>query len=313
MAKILFIDSNHSALHEALEAAGFTCDLQYTWDRKKILQELPAYEGIVIRSRIKIDRELIDHATNLKFIARAGAGMENIDTVYAESKGIRCLNSPEGNRDAVGEHTLGMLLALLNNITKADRELKQGLWRREENRGTEIGGKTIGIIGYGNMGSAFAQRLAGFGATVLANDKYKKNFSDSWAQEVSLEELFEKADVISLHVPLTDGTRYMVNSSFLQKFKKNVYVINTARGKVVKTDDLVEQLKKGKVLGACLDVLEYESASFENLNPEEMPEPLRYIIHSDRVVITPHIAGWSYESHKKIAEALVKKIKALYS
>ncbi len=313
MAKILFIDSNHSALHEALEAAGFTCDLQYTWDRKKILQELPAYEGIVIRSRIKIDRELIDHATNLKFIARAGAGMENIDTVYAESKGIRCLNSPEGNRDAVGEHTLGMLLALLNNITKADRELKQGLWRREENRGTEIGGKTIGIIGYGNMGSAFAQRLAGFGATVLAYDKYKKNFSDSWAQEVSLEELFEKADVISLHVPLTDGTRYMVNSSFLQKFKKNVYVINTARGKVVKTDDLVEQLKKGKVLGACLDVLEYESASFENLNPEEMPEPLRYIIHSDRVVITPHIAGWSYESHKKIAEALVRKIKALYS
>ncbi|NNM95907.1 MAG: hydroxyacid dehydrogenase [Bacteroidia bacterium] len=312
MAKILFIDSNHSALHEALEAAGFTCDLQYTWDRKKILQELPAYEGIVIRSRIKIDRELIDHAANLKFIARAGAGMENIDTVYAESKGIRCLNSPEGNRDAVGEHTLGMLLALLNNITKADRELKQGLWLREENRGTEICGKTIGIIGYGNMGSAFAQRLAGFGATVLAYDKYKKNFSDRWVKEASPEQLFDTADIISLHLPLTDETRYLVNREYIQKFKKNIYIVNTSRGEVVKTDELVEQLKKGKVSGACLDVLEYESPSFEQLNPEQMPEPMRYLLQSDRVLLTPHIAGWSYESHEKIAKVLAGKIRVLY-
>ncbi len=310
--KILFIDSNHPCLHEILTKSGFICDLKYDWTREKILKELPAYDGIIIRSRIKIDKELIDRAQNLKFIARAGAGMENIDCEYAVSKGIKCFNAPEGNRDAVGEHAVGMALTLLNNITKADREVRQGVWLREENRGTEICDKTIGIIGYGNMGNAFARRLSGFGATTLAYDKYKTGLSDKWAKESTMEELFERVDILSLHVPLTDETKFMVNSAFLNKFRKKIYLINTARGEVVKTDDLVEQMKAGKVLGACLDVLEFESASFEKLNPEEMPEPLQYLIHSDRVVLTPHIAGWSYESHKKIAEALIVKIKTLY-
>jgi D-3-phosphoglycerate dehydrogenase len=309
---ILFIDSNHSRLDEELSAAGFVCDLQYEKSRADIMEELHNYEGIVIRSRFKLDKEILDKGTNLKFIARAGAGMENIDVAYAESKGIKCLHAPEGNRDAVGEHAIGMLLALLNNLSRADKEVRNGIWIREGNRGTEIQGKTIGIIGYGNMGSAFAQRLKGFGVTVLAYDKYKKNFSDEYAKEATLEELFEKADIVSLHLPLTEETHYIANNNFFKKFKKNIYLINTARGKNVKTDDLVENIKSGKVLGACLDVLEYESVSFEALDPNKMPEPFKYLIQSDKVILTPHIAGWTFESHEKIAETLVRKIKALY-
>ncbi|HXB12152.1 MAG TPA: 2-hydroxyacid dehydrogenase [Bacteroidia bacterium] len=309
---ILFIDSNHSRLDEELTAAGFVCDLQYAKSREDIMEELHNYEGIVIRSRFKLDKEILDKGTNLKFIARAGAGMENIDVAYAESKGIKCLHAPEGNRDAVGEHAIGMLLSLLNNFSKADREVRNGIWIREGNRGTEIQGKTIGIIGYGNMGGAFAQRLKGFGVTVLAYDKYKKNFSDEYAKEARLEELFEKADIVSLHLPLTEETHYIANNSFFKKFKKNIYLINTARGKNVKTDDLVENIKSGKVLGACLDVLEYESVSFEALDPNKFPEPFKYLIQSDKVILTPHIAGWTFESHEKIAETLLRKIKALY-
>ena len=309
---ILFIDSNHSSLDEGLKAAGFICDLQYEKSRADIMEELHNYEGIVIRSRFKLDKEIIDKGTKLKFIARAGAGMENIDVAYAESKGIKCLHAPEGNRDAVGEHAIGMLLSLLNNLARADKEVRNGIWIREGNRGAEIQGKTVGIIGYGNMGSAFAQRLKGFGVTVLAYDKYKKKFSDEYAKEATMEELFEKADIVSLHLPITDETHYLANNTFFKKFKKNIYLINTARGKNVKTDDLVEQLKAGKVLGACLDVLEYESVSFEALDPNKMPEPFKYLIKSDKVILTPHIAGWTFESHEKIAETLVRKIKALY-
>jgi D-3-phosphoglycerate dehydrogenase / 2-oxoglutarate reductase len=308
---ILFIDSNHPLLHRELELAGFICHLQYDWSQKKIREELHKFDGVVIRSRIKINKDLIDKGMNLKFIARAGAGMENIDWEYAESKGIKCLNAPEGNRDAVGEHALGMLLALLNNLLKADREVRKGIWLREENRGTELQGKTIGIIGYGNMGAAFAQRLKGFGVSVLAYDKYIKNFSDEYAKEASMEDLFEKADVLSFHVPLTRDTEFMVNHSFIEKFRKNIYIVNTSRGKVVKTDDLVLHMKSGKVLGACLDVLEYESTSFEALKPETIPEAFRYLTQSEKVILSPHIAGWSYESHEKIAEVLVRKIKAL--
>jgi len=308
---ILFIDSNHPLLHRELELAGFICHLQYDWSQEKIREELHKFDGVVIRSRIKINKDLIDKGMNLKFIARAGAGMENIDWEYAESKGIKCLNAPEGNRDAVGEHALGMLLALLNNLVKADREVRKGIWLREENRGTELQGKTIGIIGYGNMGAAFAQRLKGFGVSVLAYDKYKKNFSDEYAKEASMEDLFEKADVLSFHVPLTRDTEFMVNHSFIEKFRKNIYIVNTSRGKVVKTDDLVMHMKSGKVLGACLDVLEYESTSFEALKPETIPEAFRYLTQSEKVILSPHIAGWSYESHEKIAEVLVRKIKAL--
>lgn len=309
--RILFIDSNHPKLHEELQAAGFICDLQYEWSKEKVMQELHNYIGVVIRSRFKLDKGILDKGTNLKFIARAGAGMENIDVAYAESKGIKCLHAPEGNRDAVGEHALGMLLMLLNNLKKADAEVRRGTWLREENRGHEIQGKTVGIIGYGNMGSAFAQRLKGFDCKVIAYDKYKKNYSDEYVQESTMEKLWEEADIVSLHLPLTDETNHLANAGFFKKFKKNIYFINTARGKNVNTADLVEQIKSGKVSGACLDVLEYESLSFEAIDANKLPEPFQYLIKSDKVILTPHIAGWTFESHEKIAETLVRKIKLL--
>jgi D-3-phosphoglycerate dehydrogenase len=239
--------------------------------------------------------------------------MENIDVHFAHTMGLHCLSAPEGNRDAVGEHALGMLLMLFNNLNRADKEVRQGVWRREENRGHEIQGKTVGIIGYGNMGSAFAKRLKGFDCNVLAYDKYKKNYSDEFAKESIMEEVFEKADIVSLHLPLTDETHYLANNAFFKKFKKNIYLINTARGKNVKTDDLVEQIKKGKVLGACIDVLEYESVSFEALDASKLPEPFQYLIKSDKVILTPHIGGWTFESHEKIGKTLVEKIKVLYN
>lgn len=310
--RILFIDSNHPLLHEELRAAGFVCDLQYEWSKEKVMQELHNYTGVVIRSRFKLDKEMLDKGTNLKFIARAGAGMENIDVAYAESKGIKCLHAPEGNRDAVGEHALGMLLMLLNNLKKADAEVRRGIWLREENRGHEIQGKTVGIIGYGNMGSAFAQRLKGFDCRVIAYDKYKKNFSNEYVKESTMEDLWEHADIVSPHLPLTDETDHLANNEFFNRFKKNIYFINTARGKNVNTADLVEQIKSGKVLGACLDVLEYESLSFEALDASKLPESFQYLIKSDKVILTPHIAGWTYESHEKIAETLLRKIKELF-
>ena len=309
---ILFIDSVHPLLQKELEAHGFICHLQYEWSREKIEEELNKFDGVVIRSRVKLDKELIDKGTKLKFIARAGAGMENIDVPYAESKGIKCLPSAEGNRDAVGEHALGMLLCLFNNINRADREVRQGLWVREGNRGVELQGKTVGIIGYGNMGSAFAQRLKGFDCTVIAYDKYKKNYSNEYVREVTMEVLFEKTDVLSIHLPLTQETNKIVNRAFLEKFKKNIYFINTSRGKQVVTDDLVAFMKSGKVIGACIDVMEYESLSFEGLAKNNLPPSFQYLAASDRVVLTPHIAGWTHESNEKISAVLAKKILELF-
>lgn len=306
--KILFIDSNHKLLHEMLEKAGHECDLHYHWTKDEIRSNIHLYDGIVIRSKIKISKEIIDQAIKLKFIARAGAGMENMDVVYAESKGIKCLHAPEGNRDAVGEHALGMLLSLFNKLCRANEEVREGKWIREANRGIELSGKTVGIIGYGNMGSAFAERLKGFGVEVLVYDKYKKNFWNNSITESSLEHIFEQADVISLHVPLTAETHYMINDSFINSFKKNIYIINTARGKCLNTADLVKNIKSGKVLGACLDVLEYEMGSFENLDVSSLPEAFQYLIKSEKVMLSPHIAGWTYESHEKIAKVLVEKI-----
>jgi len=309
---ILFIDSVHPLLQKELEAKGFVCHLQYDWTKEKIGEELHNFDGIVIRSRIKLDKKLIDKGIRLKFIARAGAGMENIDVFYAESQEIKCLSSAEGNRDAVGEHALGMLLCLLNNISRADREVRQGLWVREGNRGTELQGKIIGIIGYGNMGSAFAQRLKGFDCTVLAYDKYKENYSNEFVKESTLKELFEHTDILSIHLPLTEETEFIVNQSFLEKFKKNIYFINTSRGKQVVTDDLVACMKSGKVIGACLDVLEYESLSFEGLDKDKLPPSFRYLTESDRVILTPHIAGWTHESNEKISATLARKILELF-
>ncbi len=306
--KILFIDSNHNLLHETLEKAGHVCDLNYAWTKDEIINNVHLYDGIVIRSKIKITKEIIDKAVKLKFIARAGAGMENIDIVYSESKGIKCLHAPEGNRDAVGEHAIGMLLSLFNNLCRSNKEVREGKWLREENRGIELSEKTIGIIGYGNMGSAFAERLKGFGVKVLVYDKYKKNFGNEFIIETSLEEIFELADVLSLHTPLTDETNYLINDAFINSFKKNIYIINTARGKCLNSVDLTKNIKSGKVLGACLDVLEYEMLSFEKLDSSSLPEAFQYLSQSEKVIFSPHIAGWTHESNKKIAKVLAEKI-----
>jgi D-3-phosphoglycerate dehydrogenase len=311
--KVLFIDSNHPGLHETLQEAGITCDLNYHWTQQKIEQHLPEYDGIVIRSRIRLTRELIDKGKRLRFIARAGAGMENIDVAYAESIGVRCLHSPEGNKDAVAEHALGMLLALFNNLCRANRQVREGQWIREGNRGIELMGKTIGLIGYGNTGKAFAQRLSGFSMHVIAHDKYKNNFSDSYVTEVSLDTLFKESDIVSLHLPLTSETQYYANTDFFENFSKAVYVVNTSRGKVLNTESLVHCLETGKVKGACLDVLEYESTSFEALERSNLPGPFQYLIDSEKVMLSPHIAGWTYESNEKIARVLAAKIIALCS
>ncbi len=310
--KIIFIDTAHPVLQKLLEEHKHTCIDGSKKLREEILKNIHSFDGIIIRSRIRIDKEMLDAATNLKFIARAGAGMESIDVRYAESKGIVCLNSPEGSSDAVGEHTIALLLSLFNNLNKADREVRIGKWIREDNRGTEIHGKTIGILGYGNMGSSFAKKLSGFDCHVIAYDKYRDNFSDKYAKEVSLEKIFEEADVLSLHVPLTSETEFMVNDDFLRRFKKNIYLINVARGKVLRTDDLVKNMKSGKVLGACLDVNEYEDSSFEKSEIAEIQDSWNYLLHSDRTILSPHIAGWTHESDEKISSVLFEKIRKIY-
>lgn len=306
--KILFIDSTHPILREKLVHANFDCDYFVNLEREKILSIIHQYDGIIIRSKTKINTEFLDKAKKLQFIGRVGAGLENIDLDYAEKKGVTCFNSPEGNRDAVGEHALGMLLSLFNNLNRANFEVKNGIWRREENRGIEIKGKTVGIIGYGNMGSAFAQRLKGFDAKVISYDKYKKNYSDGNTIECNLEEIFEKSDILSLHVPLTPETEFMIDNNFIKKFKKNIFIINTARGKVVKTADLVKNLMTGKIAGAALDVLEYEKSSFESLNENNFPEDFKYLIQKDNVILSPHVGGWTHESNIKLAEFLADKI-----
>lgn len=310
MRKILLVDSVHPLIREELTGMGFTCDFYPEFGRQEFLQAAEGYDGIIIRSKIRIDKEFLDRAVRLKFIGRVGAGMENIDVGYAGSKGIRCLNSPEGNRDAVGEHALGMLLSMLNHLVRADQQVRQGTWIREGNRGTEIKGKTIGIVGYGNMGSAFARKLQGFDCQVISYDKYKKNYSDGHTRETTLDEIFSQADVLSLHVPLTEETENMVNDEFLNKFMKNIWLINTARGQVVNTTDLVKNLVTGKVCGAALDVLEYEDASFEGLSGH-VPEELNYLLHAENVILTPHIAGWTRESEVKLARVLVEKIRKI--
>lgn len=314
LRSILLIDTFHPSFKKQLEENNFSCIEAYDWPREKIIGELKNVSGIAIRSRFKLDKDFLQHATGLKFIARGGAGMENIDVPFAESIGIKCLNSPEANRDAVGEHALAMLLSLFNKIIKADSEVRKRIWLREENRGVELQGKTIGIIGFGNMGSAFAKKLSGFDVDILAYDKYIsidiKKFP--FVKQVSLIEIFEHADILSLHIPLTYETNYMIDHNFISSFRKNIYLINTARGKCLNTKDLVSHLKTGKVLGACLDVLEYETVSFENIDAKNLPEPFQFLASSDKVILSPHIAGWTHESKNKIADVLVIKILALF-
>ncbi len=295
-----------------LEKEGYQCDYFDDTDYNYFKEIIHQYHGVIVRSKIRLDEEFLKNATKLKFIARVGAGMENIDQHFAESMGIVCLNAPEGNRDAVGEQAVAMLLSLFNHLNKADKEVRTGIWEREKNRGVELGGKTIGIIGYGNTGSAFAKKLRGFDVHVLAYDKYKTSFSDGLVNEAEIKELFEKSDVVSLHVPLTGETDYMVNDHFINQFSKNIYLINTSRGKIVNTPDLVKNLESGKVLGACLDVLEYEGFSFEDLNSSNLPAAFSKLVEMDQVILSPHIAGWTHESNIKMAKVIFKKIMDLY-
>lgn len=307
--KVLHLDSNHPLMLEQLAEMGYTNVEDYTSSKETIEDSIHEYEGIILRSRFKIDASFLEKATRLKFIGRVGAGLENIDCDFAATKGIVLVAAPEGNQTAVGEHTLGMLLTLFNKLNLVDQEVRQGVWIREGNRGIEIEGKTVGIIGYGHMGNAFAKRLQGFDCEVIFYD-IKDHLENQYAKQVSLATLQERADILSLHVPQTPETIHLIDAAFIQQMEKPFWLINTARGKAVNTADLVHALESGKVRGAALDVLEYEKSSFENMFAEEnLPQPLQYLIQSKQVLLSPHIAGWTIESKEKLAQTIIDKIR----
>jgi len=302
--KILFIDTVHPFLKKELEKNNHECESAFDLNKIQIESIIEKYNGVIIRSKFIIDENFINKATNLKFIARAGSGLENINVDFAKKQKIKCYNASEGNRQAVAEHALGMILSLFNNISQADREVRSGNWNRESNRGTELSGKTIAIIGYGNNGSAFCKLIQGFGVNILTYDKYLVDYPF----KSSMKYIFENADILSIHTPLTEETSYLLNDKYINNFKKNIYIINTARGKCVNTEHLVKSLKSGKIQGACLDVLEYENISFENLKKDSLEENLEYLTNSSKVILSPHIAGWTHESNLKIAKILFQKI-----
>lgn len=311
--KILHIDSNHPLLWNELQNSGFVNHSDFTSSKEEIETKIEDYQGIVIRSRFKIDKTFLDRATNLQFIARVGAGLESIDCDYAITKNITLIAAPEGNSNAVAEHSLGMILSLFNNLNQADAEIKSGNWNRESNRGHELDGKTVGIIGYGNMGKAFAKKMLGFDVEVLCYD-ILDDVGNANAKQVTLEELQLKTDVLSLHIPWTKETDKMVDSSFINGFQKSFWIINTSRGKNIVTADLVAAMESGKILGAGLDVLEYEKLSFETLfHDKNTPEAFQYLLNAKNVILTPHIAGWTFESQERLAQVIVDKIKAKYS
>lgn len=306
--KIIFLDSVHPILAERLSAEGYECVQATSTPKEDCLDLIKDAHGIVIRSRFAMNEEFLQFATNLKFIARSGAGMENIDVRYCKKKGIALHNAPEGNRNAVGEHALGMLLSLMNKLHTADREVRSGKWDREGNRGIELDGKTVGIIGYGNNGSAFAKKLRGFDVKLMAYDKYKKDFGDHFVMECTLNALLKNADIISFHIPQNPETLFMANDVFFLKIQKPIFLLNLSRGKIVQSSALVKGLKSGKILGAGLDVLEYEKTSFESFFEDEMPEDLNYLLESDKVILTPHVGGWTAESYFKLSDVLADKI-----
>jgi D-3-phosphoglycerate dehydrogenase len=306
--KCLVADPMHESLFSMLSRIGWEADYFPAIAREELKLKLPGYHGLIVRSKTSIDRDLLGEHPTIKFVARAGAGVDNIDLDYANQKKIYILHAAEGNRDAVGEYTMGALLSLLRNIVRADIQVKNHTWERESNRGEEIMGKTVSVIGYGNMGQAFAQRLAGFGCKILAYDKYKKGFASNFCQEVNMTQVFEETDILSLHIPLTEETRRMVDIDYFKRFQKNIILINTARGEIVPMADLVSAIENGKVRGAVLDVLENEKIN--NLTPVQQ-QSFNYLKSKSNVIFTPHIAGWTYESHIKINVALVEKIKAL--
>jgi len=311
--KIIHLDTNHPLLIKELNEAGFQNTEDYSSSKEEVEKIIHDFEGVVIRSRFKIDKQFLDTAKNLKFIARVGAGLESIDQEYAQQKRITLIAAPEGNRNAVGEHTLGMLLSLFNNLNKADREIREGQWNREANRGVELDGKIVGLIGYGNMGKAFAKKMKGFNCTVLCYD-IAENVGNKNATQVSLKTLQELADVVSIHTPWTPLTDKMIHTEFINQFSKPFWFLNSARGKSVVTADLVAALKNGKILGAGLDVLEYEKTSFESLfDAESLPEALKELLTLNNVILSPHIAGWTVESKEKLAQTIVDKIKSEFS
>ncbi len=309
--RILLLDTNHNYIKDTFEYLNFIVDEDYTSSKDEIESIIGDYHGFVIRSRFSIDKKFIDKGVKLEFIARVGAGLENIDCDYAVSRNIHLVSAPEGNRDAVAEHAVGMLLSLMNHLRRSDNEVREGKWIREGNRGHEIMGKTIGLIGYGNMGKAFAKRLQGFGCEVICYD-LKKDVGDQYAVQTDLNTFLKKTEILSLHIPETEKTLKMINSKFIESFQNNFYLINTARGKSVVTDDLVKGLESGKIIGAGLDVLEYEKSSFENLFEGEIPVALNYLLNAENVLLTPHIAGWTQESKFKLAKTIVDKVKLLY-
>ncbi|MEE2954394.1 MAG: NAD(P)-dependent oxidoreductase [Bacteroidota bacterium] len=302
--KVLFIDTVHPYLEKKLKQLGFECHHAHKESKAEIKEKIKVYHGIIIRSRFTIDVSFLKNAKNLKFIARAGSGTENINLEYIRKQNIACFTAPEGNSNSVAEHALGMILCLLNNIKKSDEEIRKDVWERENNRGTELNKKTIGIIGYGNTGSAFAKVVEGLGVKILAYDKYKKKFPF----ESSMQQIFKKADIVSLHIPLNTETLKICNQEFIDKFSKPIYIINTSRGKCIDTKALVSGLKNKTILGVCLDVFEYEEKSFSSLKLKQNSKEMTYLKNSKNTILTPHIAGWTYESKYKIAEVLGRKI-----
>ena len=305
---ILIADEMHPSLFAMLDDAGYTYEYQPKITRTGLLEQLAPFEGLIIRSKTTVDEELLAQAPNLRYIGRAGAGLDLIDLDATAQRNIAVFHAGEGNRDAVAEHVVGMLLVLLANILKADREVRQGIWDREGNRGYELGSLTVGIVGYGNNGRATARRLSGFGCRVLAYDKFLTNYGDEFAQEATMEQLMTEADVLSLHIPLTNETRMLINDSFIETLAKPVYLINIARGEIASLSAIVRGLESGKIRGACLDVLENEKLN--KLTPEQQTA-FDYLRQSDKVILTPHVAGWTHESYVRINEVLVRQLTAM--
>ncbi|MDQ3536571.1 MAG: phosphoglycerate dehydrogenase [Bacteroidota bacterium] len=303
--RCLIVDEMHPSIVPLLESIGYKGDYLPDINKEEVLKIIHLYTGLIVRSKLYINKDILDHAINLKFIARAGAGLDQIDIEEINKRNIQIFNAPEGNRDAVAEHAIGLILCLLNKIHSADKEVRNFLWRRNENRGTELMRKTVSILGYGFMGQAFARRLSSFGCNILAYDKYKSGFSNTFVKEASMEQIFDQTDILSLHIPLTSETRNFIDLVFLKKFRKPIYLINTARGEIVSLKSLKEGLKSGLLLGVGADVLENEKITPELANQDEN---IRYLFGSEKVVFTPHVAGWSQESYKKINEVLISKI-----